>query len=139
MRMALTALILFLAVGSLVLGLPRPAVAELGDISVGGVWAFRLTRGIGAMSLAERVAELERRITNVLSNPAYRQTGVTLAVRPAGLGANISVEGAVILTITPDDVADTGAKVTTLELARQWAQRLAKGINNAFPARVVAF
>lgn len=139
MRTNLTAIILFLVIGSLVIGFARPAFAELGDISVGGVWSFRLTRGIGGMSLAERVADVERRITNILSNPRYRQAGVTLSVRPAGLGAVIMVDDAVILTVTPDDVADTGAKVTVMELARQWAQRLAGGINKAFPTRIAAF
>lgn len=139
MRTKLTAMILFLAVGSLTLGLARPALAELGDISVGGVWSFRLMRGIAGMSLAERVADVERRITNVLSNPQYRQTGVTLRVRPAGSGAAIMVEGAVIITVTLEDVAATGVKVTTMELARQWASRLARGINQAFPARVASF
>lgn len=139
MRTSLTAVILFLVLGSVVFGVGRPAFAELGDIAVGGEWTFRLTRGIGQMSLADRVADVERRITNVLSNPRYRQTGVRLSVRPAGSGASIMVEEAVILTVTPEDVADTGVKVTTMELARQWAQRLAKGINKAFPATVVAF
>lgn len=139
MRTNLTALIVLLVIGSVVLGVGRPAFADLGDIAVGGVWTFRLTRGIGAMSLAERVADVERRITNVLSNPRYRQTGVKLTVRPAGSGAAIMVEEAVILTVTPEDVADTGVRVTTMELARQWAQRLAGGINKGFPATVVAF
>lgn len=139
MRTHLTALILLLAVGSLVIGLAYPAFAELGDISVGGVWSFRLTRGTAGMSLAERVADVERRITNVLSNPRYRERGVTLTVRPVGPSAAIMVEDVAILTVTPQDVADTGVKVTTLELARQWAQRLAGGINKAFPARVTGF
>ncbi|MGH2403006.1 MAG: hypothetical protein ACRDGN_00955, partial [bacterium] len=91
------------------------------------------------MSLTERVADVERRITNVLSSTRYRQGGVTLTVRPVGLGAAILVEDAVILTVTPEDAADTGVKVTALELARQWAQRLAGGINKAVPARVGTF
>ncbi len=139
MRAHLIALIVVLVVGSLALGVVQPAFADLGDIAVGGDWVFRLTRGIAGLSLAERVAGVEQRITNVLSNPQYRQTGVTLVVRPSGLGAAILVDGAVLLTITPEDVADTGVKVTAMELARQWAQRLARGINKAFPARVVAF
>ncbi|MGH2373828.1 MAG: hypothetical protein ACRDIC_10220 [bacterium] len=139
MRTNLTALMVLLVIGSAVLGVTRPAFADLGDIAVGGVWTFRLTRGIGAMSLAERVADVERRITNVLSNPRYRERGVTLTVRPVGPSAAILVEEAVILTVTPEDVADTGVKVTTMELARQWAQRLAGGINKGFPATVVAF
>ncbi|MGQ0548663.1 MAG: hypothetical protein ACT4PY_03215 [Armatimonadota bacterium] len=139
MRTNLTALIVLMAVGSLVMGVTRPAFAELGDISVGGVWSFRLTRGIAGMSLTDRVADVERRITNVLSNPRYRERGVTLTVRPVGPSAAIMVEDAVILTVTPEDAADTGVKVTTLELARQWARRLVGGINKAFPATFAAF
>lgn len=133
MRTDRHAILLLALVGSLVLGLTHPASADPGDIIVGGVWAFRLTRGASGMTLAQRVADVERRITNILSTPRYRQAGVTLTVRPAGLGAAITVEDAVIMIVTPMDAADTGVKVTAFELARQWAQRLAAGLKKALP------
>jgi len=140
MRTDRIALILLVATGGFVLGLAHPALADLGDISVGGVWAFRLMRGTSGMALDQRVAEVERRITNVLSIPRYRTGGVSLTVRPVGAGAAIMVGDAEILVVTPEDVAATGVKVTVLELARQWAQRLANGLNRALPdARFAVF
>ena len=52
--------------------------------------------------------------------------------------AAILVTDYVVLTVVPEDAAGTG--VMTLELARQWARRLVRGLNRALPdASFVAF
>lgn len=123
---------------SLVLGPAAPAMAAMGDISVGGVWAFRLTRGSAGLTLEQRTVEVERRIAEILSRVRYRETGVAVAVRRSGRDAAITVSDVVIVTVTMDDTA--GTRVTPFELATQWAQRLKPGLNNALPdARVHVF
>lgn len=125
-------------IAGLVLGLTPPALAEMGDVSVGGVWVCRITRGAGGQTLQQRMVDVERRITEVLSTPRFRRTGVAVSVRPMGQGAAILVTDYVVLTVVPEDAAGTG--VTTLELARQWARRLVTGLNRALPdASFVAF
>src|SRR5688572_9528869 len=79
------------AVGGLVLGLAAPALAQMGDVSVGGVWVCRLSRGIGQLSLEDRMVEIERRIANVLHDPKHRGVGVRVSVRPVGRNAEIVV------------------------------------------------
>lgn len=133
MRTGRGSLILLVATWVLVLALVSPALADWGDIIVGGVWAFRLKNGLPGMTLEQRIVDVERRITNVLSTPKYRKGGVSLSVRPVGPSAVIAVEEATIIVVTPEDAAATGVKVTALELARQWAQRLANGLNKALP------
>lgn len=125
--------VVLFAVGvlSLVLGLVGPAHAEMGDLSVGGVWVCRLTRGAAGLTLEQRMVDVERRMTEVLSIPAYRYRGVGVSIRPIGRDAAIAVGDRIILTVTPEDAA--GTTVTSRELARQWAQRLVIGLNRALP------
>ncbi len=116
---------------SLTLGLVSAAHAEMGDLSVGGVWVCRLTQGIAGLTLEQRMVEVERRLTEVLSTPKYRQVGVGVSIRPVGRDAAITVGDLTVLTVTAEDAART--TVTPMELARQWAQRLATGLNRALP------
>jgi hypothetical protein len=115
----------------MVLAVAAPAAAQMGDVSIGGVWVCRLTRGIGPLSLEERVVEIERRIVHVLSTPKYRGAGVGVTLRPTGLNTEIVVGETVIMTVTTDDAA--GTSLPTREVARQWAVRLVKGMNQALP------
>ena len=118
----------------LLLWLARPALADIGDVSIGGVWVCRLTKGAGGLTLEQRMQQIERNMYMVVDNPKYHQRrSVPVSIRPAGQGAAIIVENLVILVVTPDDVAGTGAK--PIEAARQWAQLLAKGFNQALPRR----
>jgi hypothetical protein len=121
-----------IAVGSLVLGLAYPALADIGDISVGGVWVCRITRGAGGLSLEERVAKINRQITEVLSLPGTDRRSVPVSVRPMGRSTAIIVADITVITVTPEDAA--GTRVTTMELARQWARRLAAGLQRALPS-----
>jgi hypothetical protein len=121
-----------IAVGSLVLGLAYPALADIGDISVGGVWVCRITRGAGGLSLEERVARINRQITEVLSLPGTDRRSVPVSVRPMGRSTAIIVADITVITVTPEDAA--GTRVTTTELARQWARRLAAGLQRALPS-----
>ena len=121
-----------IAVGSLVLGLAYPALADIGDISVGGVWVCRITRGAGGLSLEQRVAKIDRQITEVLSIPGTDRRSISISVRPLGRSATIVVADITVITVTPADAA--GAHVTTMELARQWARRLVAGLQRALPS-----
>jgi hypothetical protein len=105
------------------------------DIIVGGVWAFNITQSASGMTADERVIEVRRRITEVLSK--YR-TGqdVPVRVRPLGASAAVEVGDMVVVTVTPADASATGIKITTLELARQWARRLHQGVSKALPDAV---
>ncbi len=112
-------------------GLTQPAMADVGDISVGGVWVSKITHDAAGFSAAQRATEVNKRITEILSNPAYRHAGAAVSVRPVGQSAAILVGDQLAITVMPEDAADTG--VTPFELARQWAQRFARGLTNAIP------
>jgi hypothetical protein len=111
--------------------LPQPAAADENDISVGGVWISKITHDAAGFSAQARAVEVTKRITEILSNPTYRYAGAMVAVRPVGQSAAIVVGDQLAMTIMPEDAAGTG--VTTVELARQWAQRLAQGLSKALP------
>jgi hypothetical protein len=130
---AIAGLILSVALtGGVAAGLlPQPAAADEGDISVGGVWVSKITHDAAGFSAQDRAVEVTKRLTEILSNPAYRHAGAMVAVRPVGLSAAILVGDQLAMTIMPEDTAGTG--VTTMELARQWAQRLAQGLVKALP------
>ena len=124
-------IVLIIAVASLVLGVAYPALADLGDISVGGVWVCRIARGAGGLSPEQRVVQIDRRITEVLSIPGTDRRSLSVAVRPLGRSAAIVVSDIMVITVTPEDAA--GTSVTTIELARQWARRLVAGLRRALP------
>lgn len=112
-------------------GFVRPAAADVGDISVGGVWVSKITRDASGFSADQRATEVNKRITEVLSRPELRRGGASIVVRQSGASAVILVADLLIMTVTPEDAA--GTRVSTLELARQWAQRLAQGLSKALP------
>ncbi len=126
------AFVVSMVVWSLLLVFAHPALAEMGDVSIGGVWVCRLARGTDGFALGRRMEQIERNIYAVLNNPRYRdQRQVPVRVKPMGQNAAITVDGAVILLVTPEDVEGTGAK--PIEAAQQWAQRLARGLSQALP------
>ena len=112
-------------------GLPRPALADPHEISVGGVWVSNITHDAAGYTADERVVQVNKRITDILSNPKYRQAGALVSVRPLGAAATIYVGDQLAMTVMPEDAA--GTSVTTVELAKQWAQRLAQGLSKAIP------
>jgi hypothetical protein len=114
------------------LGFARPAFAEVGDISIGGVWVCRLTKGAAGLTLDQRMMQIERRIFSAINNPKYRdQRQMPVVVRPMGQNAAVTVDDVVIFVVTPEDVEGTGAK--PMEAAVLWGQRLARGLNLAIP------
>ena len=123
-----------LAAGA-VLGLSLPVLADERDISVGGVWVCRITQDVSGYTSYQRAAEVRKRITEVLSNPKFRQGGVAVEVRPAGDDALITVGGTLVFTVTREDMMGEPAapRLTPLEVARQWAARLADGLSKALP------
>lgn len=128
-RTLVTIAIVVLA-GSLIPGLPRPALADVTDISVGGVWVCRITHDSSGFTAEQRAVEVNRRITEVLSTPEFRK-GAIVSVKALGTAAVIMVGNLLVFTVTPDDAEGTSVK--PVELARQWAQRLAMGLSNALP------
>lgn len=113
------------------IGLAHPALADPSDITVGGVWVAKITRDAAGLTADQRIVEVHKRITDILSNPAYRHGGAPVTVRPIGQAAGIFVGDQLAITVAPEDAAGTG--VTPMELARQWAQRLARGLAYALP------
>jgi len=128
-------LLVFAVVPALVWGLSislaHPALADASDISVGGVWVAKITHDAAGVSADQRIVEVHKRITDILSNPVYRYQGAPVSVRPVGQAAGIFVADQLAITVMPEDAAGTG--VTPMELARQWAQRLAQGLTKALP------
>lgn len=119
-----------LIVSAVVVGTPQPTLADVGDISVGGVWICRITQPALGLTAEQRAVQMNKQITEALSTPQFRR-GAVIAVRPKGTGATISVGDLLIVTVTPEDAK--GTTVPPLELARQWAQRLATGLSKALP------
>ena len=119
----------------LVLGLSLTALADERDISVGGVYVCRITQDVSGYTSYQRAAEVRKRITEVLSNPKFRQGGVAVEVRPAGDDVLITVGGTLIFTVTREDTMGepVAPHMTPLEVARQWAGRLAEGLSKALP------
>jgi hypothetical protein len=107
-----------------------PPVTDPHDVSVGGVWVCRITEPALGLSADERVVQMNKQITEALSTPKFRR-GATIAVRADGPNARIFMEHLTIVTVTPADT--TGTTVKPMELARQWAQRLARGMSKALP------
>lgn len=117
--------------GGIFAGLIQPAMADVGDISVGGVWISKITENAAGFLAEQRATEVNKRITEVLSDPRFRHAGAAVSVRPMGDTTAILVGDQLVFTVTPADATGTG--VTTLVLARQWAQRLAQGLSKALP------
>jgi len=114
---------------------PRPALADIGDISVGGVWVCRLTRGASGLTLEQRVEQINQRIADVLSLPELTRRDIPVDVRPVGDSAAIIVADITVITVSPADAA--GTSVPVIEVANQWAARLVQGLRVALPGRNV--
>ena len=127
-RLSVVAMALLIV--GIVLGTPVPSLADVGDISVGGVWVCRITQPALGLTAEERAVQVNKQITEALSTPKFRR-GATIAVRSQGPNARIMIDTLVIMTVTPEDAK--GTTVAPMELARQWAQRLATGLSKALP------
>jgi len=131
-------LLVSLVISSLVLGFARPARAEIGDVSVGGVWVCRFSKGANGQALEQRMEQIERNMYAVVNNPKYRgRRQVAVQVRPMGQSAALTVDGIVLFVVTPEDVEGTGAK--PWEAAQQWAPKLSRGLSLAIPDGSQAF
>ena len=117
------------AVGLILVG-AQPALGNPGDIAVGGVWVCRITQAAFGLTAEQRAVQMTRQITEVLSTPKLRQ-GAVVSVRTNGPTAVIMVGEQVVVTVAQEDTR--GTSVSTLELARQWARRLALGLSKALP------
>jgi len=115
--------------------LPGPAAAEIGDISVGGVWVGRLTQGAAGLTLEGRVRQINQQITEVLSLRALRGSQIVVEVRPARAAAAIVVAHIVVLTLTSADAP--GSDVPAHAVANLWAGRLAAGLRRSLSGTVV--
>ena len=117
--------------GGVLLRFAFPAAADVRDISAGGVWICRITHDASGYTSFQRAVEVRRRITAFLSTRRSQQT-VAVTVRPLGADAVISADNLLVFTVTPNDTVGT-ATTSTVELANQWARRLAEGLNRAEP------
>jgi hypothetical protein len=115
---------------AIVVATPTASRADAGDISVGGVWVCRITQPALGLTVEERAVQMNKQITEALSTPKFRR-GATIAVRGEGPTAKIMIDTLLIVTVTPEDIK--GTAVSTMELARQWAKRLAMGLSKALP------
>ncbi len=121
---------IFTVLSVMLLVLAHPVLADPLSVSVGGVWVFKIVHGVAGLSPEQRVTEVNKRITQVLSK--YRAGhAVPINVRTVGGSALITVGDILVVTVTQVDATDT--KVAPLELARQWARRLAQGLARALP------
>jgi hypothetical protein len=116
-------------------GIAKPAFADQGDISVGGVWITRITHDWAGVSAADRATEVTRRITQVLSTPQLRQ-GAVVAVRQDGPTALITVGNILVFTVTPADAQGAGSP---MHVAKQWASLLGQGLTKALPGSAFYF
>ncbi|HLW48153.1 MAG TPA: hypothetical protein VKW09_10355 [bacterium] len=114
----------------------RPAFADQGDISVGGVWITRITHSWAGVSAADRATEVTRRITEVLSTPEFRQ-GAVVSVRPEGADALVMVGNMLVFTVTAADATGTSNK--PLQVAKYWASLLGQGLTRALPGSTFYF
>jgi hypothetical protein len=124
-------------VGTILLVAPSGAPAAANEISVGGVWVCNITEGGNGLTADQRAVAIQQRITNVLSTPSFQSnTTVFVRVHPAGSDALITVGDRqttiLVFTVTPADAA--GTSLTPVEVARQWAPRLAQGLSKAMPS-----
>jgi hypothetical protein len=115
----------------------RPALAAPNEISVGGVWVCNITQGASGYSADQRVAAIRQRITNVLSTNGFRDNpNVFVRVRGVGPDAQVWVgdpqQQILVFTVTPADSA--GTSLTPVQVADQWAPRLAQGLGKAMPS-----
>jgi hypothetical protein len=94
------------------------------------VWVCRITQDAFGLTAQQRAVQMTRQITEVLSAPKLRQ-GAVVAVRAKGPDVVIMVGEQIVVTVAPADAR--GTSVSTIELARQWAQRLALGLSKALP------
>lgn len=127
---------LLIAAAVVAIGAVRPAFADPGDISVGGVWITRITHSCAGVSAADRATEVTRRITEVLSTPQFRQ-GAVVIVRRVGADALIMVGSLLVFTVTPADV--TGTSSTPAQVAKYWASLLGQGLTRALPGSTFYF
>lgn len=119
-----------LLAAAVMLGPARPAFADARDISVGGVYICTITHDASGYTSYQRAAVYNKRITQVLSTPAF-QRGGTVVVSQMGASATVTVGDILVFTVTPADVEPTNE--TTVDLAKTWAQRLAQGLGVAMP------
>jgi hypothetical protein len=57
--------------------------------------------------------------------------GAVVSVHPAGGSTLVLVGDKLVFTVAPEDVM--GTPNTTVQLARDWAKRLAEGLSKALP------
>jgi len=114
---------------TLVLAAALPGFADQRDISVGGVYICTISHDAAGYTSFQRAVQVNQRITQVLSTPGLRKGG-TITVQPAGAAATVSVSNILVFTVMPED---TEGQLSTVALAKSWAQLLAKGLQVALP------
>lgn len=115
-------------------GLAAPALAEVGDVIVGGVLILRIRAEAGGMSIEQRVVVVHQRIVEALSRVRpFRPEAV--AIRMVGGQPTLFVGDIMIITVDANHARLNGS--TQQALAEIWARNLREGLPKAVPQPVV--
>ncbi len=105
--------------------LARPALAEDGDVAVGGVLLFRIHATVNGMSPKDRADIVDTRLQDILAAPVLKAEDVQI-VGADKSSAKIMVKDRLLVTVTKADGAFNG--VTTQKQAEMWLASLRKGL-----------
>ncbi len=120
---------IFVIVALLLAVAPRPAAAEVGDVVLGGILVLRIRAHAGGLSLAERAAIVEQRITEALSRGPLAPE--TVVVRQVNGQSTIFVGNILIITVDVNHANLNGT--TSVLLAERWARNLRSALPQALP------
>ena len=103
----------------------RPALAEDGDVAVGGVLLFRIHATANGMSPKERAETVDTRLQDILAAPVLKAEDVHIVGTDKN-SAKILVKDRLLVTVTKAD-GDFN-KVTAQKQAQMWLESLRKGL-----------
>lgn len=101
----------------------RPALADDGDVAVGGVLLFRIHVAANGMSPKQRAEAVDTRLQDILGAPVISPDDVHI-VGADKSSAKILVKDRLLVTVTKADGAFNG--VTTQKQAQMWVDSLRK-------------
>ena len=103
----------------------RPALADDGDVAVGGILLFRIHVGANGMSPKERADAVDTRLQVILGAPVIKAEDIHIVGSDKN-SAKILVKDNLLVTVTKAD-GDFN-KVTAQKQAQMWLDSLRKGL-----------
>jgi len=103
----------------------RPALAEDGDVAVGGVLLFRIHATANGMSPKERAEAVDTRLQDILGAPVLKAEDIHIVGTDKN-SAKILVKERLLVTVTKAD-GDFN-KVTAQKQAQMWLESLRKSL-----------